>query len=251
MKRKMIWMRALHKSASMFLHNYSKSIVSRLGDGWEHFSQNNSPPNAESAKSAVGSGILCWRGFGPTPDWAIERNDSIILCQLRDPRDILVSEYFSIGFLHSENFLHEDARSTKQMIADGKLSIDEFVQRSAVEGISFSKSSLKRRYQQLLVLEQSSKELGFPIKMVKYEDMVLHYRQWCSDVLQFLELSDFGNDLFEEFKSEFDVAGLIERGEQMTHRRAVLPGDYKGKLSDESIRFIEQEFDFIIDRFYT
>lgn len=159
------------------------------------------------------------------------------ICQVRDPRDMIVSEYFSFGWIHPDQNWSEEDKSWRLEVR--KMSVDEYV----INQPQFSSNPLEAKFQTLLDDQFASSEL----LVVKYETMVTQFSAWVGQVLPpfgfrwpRLQRARYA----WQYRKEFDTSG-----EQMTHKRRITPGDYLEKLKPETIEILNQRYRSILDRF--
>lgn len=246
-----IWFRALHKSASMFVFKFSRFVISQLPHRWEFFSTNNKPANLKDAINAKDSFIAIARSFEPAQEEFISRRPRVIF-HLRDPRDILVSEYFSLGFIHGDQNFASAAKDMREKIQSGSFTIDDYVIHSAREGSGFFGQSglCERMTDHLAAGIAQCDEHRLPYLVVRYEDMVLDFPRWATSVLNFMQLSSLRDVAIDRFQKEFDIKAVEERGQLMQHKRAIIPGDYRTKLRPDTIAELNRLFDPILSKYY-
>ena len=157
---------------------------------------------------------------------------NIILC-IRDPRDILVSKYYSYKYSHpppynqkkQENFLDKKKESLK-------ISIDEFAINESYElYLKFSK------YLNFLYHKSN-------VKVLYYEDMVLHFEKWQDDLLKGTDLS-ISDNLMKKFTNEH-VKNMSSNENIYSHKRVLLPGDHINKLHKSTITYLNYKFNTIL-----
>lgn len=168
------------------------------------------------------------------PDTATLNNSTCII-QTRDPRDILVSLYFSMGYLHpygkQTNEIHRRIKQTD---------INQFVLGRA--------PYLLTRYNRIYETKNSKNHI-----MVKYEEMVLDFRKWLRKAVKpfDIDLSTF-NKIYSTFYSEFQNVKELTLSEMQknTHnrkmKRKVIPGDYLDKLDKTTINELNLVFHDIL-----
>lgn len=150
------------------------------------------------------------------------------LIQLRDPRDCLVSMYFSRAFSH---VMPDDPVLKRYWLErrcqTQKKAIDEFVVEEApiwLENFQRYTDALKKSPH---------------LKIVKYEQMVLDFPAWLKEVEQawgFEIESNLRRMLIEN--ASFEV---VEE-DIYSHKRQVLPGDHLRKLQPKTIRRLTDIF---------
>lgn len=246
-----IWFRALHKSASMFIYKFCSFVARKLPRRWELYSANNRPPNLDDAAEATDSFIGLDRSFRALREDYLARRPRTIF-QLRDPRDILVSEYFSLGFIHSDQKFSDAAREMREKIQSGAFTIDDYALLSARQDASFFGGSglCERMNENLAAAIAQCDCAGLPYLVVRYEDMVLDFPRWATSVLDFMQLSSLRDPAIEHFRHEFDVKTVEDRREVMEHKRVIIPGDYRAKLKPETIEELNRLFDPILSTYY-
>ena len=147
-----------------------------------------------------------------------ELNPHIIL-HLRDPRDVLVSLYFSEAYSHNvfQGVFDLSQSERKKIINTG---IDQYVLEYAG---TFDKKYTE--YQNLLTRPDSI--------FVKYEDLVLNFPFWLQEVARVfgIENPTFIQRMLKKYKGEFEV----KKENIHAHKRKIVPGDYKEKLTPETI----------------
>lgn len=156
----------------------------------------------------------------------------------RDPRDILVSSYYSIAYSHGTPAKRGNKYNTflsrRQSAKDS--TIDEFVLAES-ERLYHN----FRKYQ--IELLDSYKD----IYVASYEAMVNDFESWLSDLLKYCELSisdTMRAALVEEHYEKIPRTEDIHR-----HVRKGQPGDYKEKLLPDTIKFLNHKFAPVLCRY--
>ena len=165
--------------------------------------------------------------------------DYKVILVIRDPRDILVSHYFSMAYSHATpskaGDKHDSFLSTRHKAQN--MTIDEYV---ISESDRFY--DIFYRYQILLLNRYKN------IHMAKYEEMISNFNIWLNDLIEYCEF-----DLRKEF-----IQNLIEENnlkkpkkEDVTkHMRKGVAGDYKEKLQAETIQLLNSKFEPILRCFH-
>lgn len=224
----------VHKAASMFLHRISKQACAMAQI--PYCSPNNKGPSGNLlyirradenfSQSTLDRFNSIHTGcIGPMRrPLDIDLDQCFVNLHLRDPRDGLNSMFFSWTKIHP-GF---DPVKRQEWIAWG---IDRFV-------IEFSDDYLDR-YEKYL-----NHYLGHPnVTLLKYEDMVHGFRHWLELFLKPFQLSPQEvNCLYQQFSNEVDP----RNADPDSHRRKILPGDFRNNLKTETIERLNQKFKHIL-----
>lgn len=161
-----------------------------------------------------------------------------VVLMIRDPRDVLVSEYYSIAYSHVvpdmsgdkfEEFMNR--RNTAQ-----KMTIDEFVSIDAdrVCGIL-------ERYRSLLVNKYPDTYI------TRYEEMVTDFQSWLPGLIRACRL-EITDDLLRSMLEENNR--LRPKAEDARrHIRKGTAGDYKEKLKPDTIDRLNTKLSSFLDTF--
>ena len=226
-QQKALIVHGLHKSASMFLFKFFQHVCSEIEVPLH--SINLSPPNQDvPAANTDTSFVYCPERSFQTNAFAFDKLDQTHLFQTRDPRDILVSEYFSLGWRHSDEGWDDAAKERRSKIQ--KLTIDQYV----LNEPELSVQPLQSRYQPLLERFDDPRT-----RVVKYETMVEDFSKWLSTVLPLIDLNADKDlqHLAYHYRDEFQP----EPGAS-SHKRNVSAGDHVSKLKPETISELNQRF---------
>lgn len=219
----------LHKSGTMFLYQ----LFLRLARARkiEYYSSNHAAPNDQLITPEIDHDFcLCpIRSYGdepgPFPDhFRIKR-----VFHVRDPRDTLVSQYFSYGWRHTEDGFNRGRQRQRESIQS--MSIDEYVlnQKSVIR-------PLRKRYADLI--HRQPYELR---NIVRYEQMVLDFPGWLEKIIRPFEFRMPGlikTRFAFRYRNEFQPDDNPD-----SHKRSVLPGDYLRRLRPETIGQLNEIFE--------
>ena len=231
---------AIPKSGSVLLDNVLEDICACLDI-----------PAISIAKTAFQEGIeegqfgeeiceffvergYCYYGFRYFPTYLhhfkIQSFKKLLL--VRDPRDILVSHYFSMKKSHPlpEGEMGIHLSELRQKL-DG-MEIDDYVLESA-QGFA----NIFRGYTQI---EDEN------LKVFRYEDIVFEKSRWIGSILEFLGL-ELEQQHINEIAMRHDVFPCQEN--IMAHIRKVTPGDHKDKLNLNTIKLLNEVFEDILVKY--
>ena len=175
--------------------------------------------------------------FGPARHFYLdspELDESVTtsrLFQVRDPRDILCSEYYSFGWIHTDRDFTKTAAQTREQIQ--KMSIDEFILDENGSAIRLAKR-----------LRPIPRSVSNPIvTLVRYEEMVSDFGSWLNKVL---DVFDFGSLQKKFLHAKYS---LMYRNEfkpdtsPNSHKRNVQPGEHRLRLKAETIQHLNRLFE--------
>ncbi len=229
---------ALHKSGSVLLNRIIEDVASiadvpvfnfpelLFENGIRFQDLKEMPEDLFDSEGMIYSGF---RLFPKDPCKLNLGNGGKAILMVRDPRDILVSMYFSMKGSHA---VPKSGKSREKMLkireSAEAVSIDEFVRAGSDR---LRKKFL--RYHKVLI-ESGQVET----RIFRYEDVIFEKARWVRDIADFLDLAVPGNEL-DSIASRHDIRP--EKENPSAHIRRVAPGDYLEKLSPDTIDFLNQE----------
>lgn len=205
----------------MFLYQLFQRLSRARGIAF--YSTNNSPADDHLA-TAQRDHDFCLspvRNFEDPPIVSSPEHRTRQIFHVRDPRDILVSQYFSYGWRHTEIGFTDGVQRYRDFVRQN--SIDDYVlnQKSVVQPLKLRLSKL---------IDRPAQELKH---VVHYEQMVLDFPAYLDRVLEAFEFKvpglhrmRFAFRFRDEFKPDPHSDG---------HKRSVVPGDHLSKLKPETI----------------
>lgn len=243
----------LHKSASMFIHRQCETLSALSGIDYH------SPNVTDSGLDArrLLTDMEVWRSrrgcFAPVRFFVsvpeIERYNVIL--HLRDPRDVLVSMFYSYCYIHGG----EEPGNTGHRKETAERGIDEFVLAKASDRsmeyrgdygsgrhIEDLIGNVPKRYRDYV-----DKLIGRPnVNLVRYEDMVTNYRAWLTRFAAAFPLDDHEKVIDELVAQSADFFPK-RNADVMEHMRHVTPGDHKNKLKASTIEQLNHVFGDVLD----
>ena len=180
-----------------------------------------------------------YSAFGGYPVGIPELPRYKVILAVRDPRDILVSRYYSRAFSHRLPFEGSDKRDSvlQERKQARRQSVDEFVLETSDE--------LQETY--TIYLDELLDDHP-DVHVARYEDMTADVNTWMKSILDYVKISPpqsikeeiLGEARSVRNKKEEDVDSHIRKGE---------PGDYRHKLSSSTISKLNKKFSRILSHF--
>lgn len=173
--------------------------------------------------------------FGPFRDSYIGRMPALaktnIVAHLRDPRDCLVSNYYSLAFSHilpGEGTVRDEFIAQREHTA--RMSVDEYV----LEDV---KTFLPIFVELLKIIKTMPN-----VYISRYEEMVGDFEPWLNKLADYLECGDL-----VEIKSKIlNGANFQVAEDQFKHKRQVQPGDYKRKLAPDVQQELTRQLESVL-----
>ncbi|WP_254956418.1 MULTISPECIES: sulfotransferase [unclassified Cyanobium] len=265
-----------HKTGSMFGYEILKKLSAATGAPF--YSPNNQPANHQKLAEAVSqyaSGLVL---RGPVRDFELtdERSldtanlanetpvslfDSVeyyAVCQVRDPLDLVVSQYFSHGWIHAI-YPSIDAK-IREDIQAGKISIYDYAVMEFRGESGFGEASILQKYHHLTRLKDL---LGGRCLILRYEDMVLNYPTWSRQMSDFLRPLAEARALLASLRPDYgkfrrkegfwifgrkqrfwsNPLDYVEQEMRKVHIRSPLPGDHLNFLTPAEISSLRSSAD--------
>lgn len=228
---------SMPKAGSVLLHNIMKDVCQLTGHAYvalmtEFFQLGLTDDKVPASASAVFlEKGYCFGGFRNIPASLeiplVGKVKSILL--VRDPRDMLVSHYFSSAFSHPE-------RGTK--LASSKPQLEA---RAAATGMTIDAyvlliaSTYKIMFARYFEFMAQDPDMA----IYRYEDFIYRKLDWLADVLDHLGWKVRPADQ-KAIVDRYDQIPKSEQADQ--HVRQVHPGNYKTKLIPETIAKLDVIF---------
>ncbi len=217
----------VHKAASLGLHDVLHRIAKK--EKWPLYSPNmkkatliepNEPGETGFFDQLEGKAGLAGPIRMPVALDKKAESDKLIL-HLRDPRDVLVSMFYSWSYSHPG----VDEGLRERLIERG---LEEFVRRESV--------GLKKKYD-LYVRDY----LSLPgTVLLKYEDFVLDRPSWLGGLLNACGIDP--DQRYYQRLAKDNPAAKVRQEDKYSHIRKAAPGDHREKLESETIAKLNDDW---------
>lgn len=162
-----------------------------------------------------------------------------VILMVRDPRDILVSWYYSIAFSHSIPPITSDRH-------------EEYIRkRKNAQEITIDDHVISESDRVLNILNRYQNELLVPyphVHLTSYEKMTSNFEGWLKGLLDASEL-EISSHTFQKLVE--DNKQLQPKEENIyKHIRKGKPGDYLDKLQPETIEYLNNKFSPILETYH-
>lgn len=151
-----------------------------------------------------------------------------IAVQLRDPRDVLTSLYYSTAFSHAI-INPKIIRRRKEALG---MDVNRFVLNAAEDYVR-----IYSRYCESLLGREW-------VVFLRYEDMVADFPGWLQRLSEHVYL-DHEKQGLENIRNEANFS--VTREDKFSQRRQVTPGDYLRKLDPEIIQQLNERFKPVLE----
>ncbi len=235
----------IHKCGSTLINKIFTDICHQLGIPCVAIPrialQQGIPPGIWGKCEALNSIILdgyCHEDFRSYPlfmrqNKLINQRKKILL--VRDPRDAIVSAYFSFANSHRPP-------------GEGPALTRFLERREQLKSIDIESYALKHSTQVKAAFNRYNRHLKKDslLKIYRYEDIIFDKVNWITDMLNFLNLS-LDRDKILKIATKHDIVPGSEDVNQ--HIRKVKPGDYQDKLSPEFIATLNETLSDVLARY--
>lgn len=194
----------------------------------------NKTVDIESLLNTDGYAFVGFRGLWPwIPREALCGRRKIVL--VRDPRDMVVSLYYSQRQSHSIPASGVARKNlTKARNFTSAVSIDEFALSKAVDFLIANFNGY------LELLDDSD------CRFYRYEDVIFRKREWVRNMADFLQI-DVSTRRINKISDRFDIRPKKERPD--AHIRQVTPGNHAHALKPETIENLNARFSNVMSQF--
>jgi hypothetical protein len=169
---------------------------------------------------------FCYGGFRRWPSYQIpglERYRSILL--IRDPRDIVVSMYFSQAKSHVVPSGDQETGVAQLLLTNRAKALGQSPDQYARDNIDM----IELRYGSYI---RNGAHLGPNVKIYRYEDVIYAKEEWFQSICDWFGWK-IAPDAIHDVAKSLDVIPDSERQDQ--HVRQVHPGNHKQYLTPETI----------------
>ncbi len=233
---------------SAYLFSYHKSGSTLMDNMVQEYCRQLSVPTFSLFNAVFDSGIntnqvtndalVCfsrtgrsYTGFRYYPRFDLVLTGAQCILLVRDPRDMLVSLYYSVAKSHVVPRKNVGLLESRQKTAS--MSVDDFVLRRARLYLdNFHK------YQQKLPVDT--------LTTYRYEDVIYAKQAWLTDIVEKLSLP-CDKATVKNVAKQFDIFPKAEN--QGKHIRQVHPGNYKTKLRPQTIESINEKLNEFLQRY--
>lgn len=242
-----------HKAGSMLLHRVLRDICEN--NRIPYYSPNETGRHQIPYERIFeGEDFIASRPgcFGPLrfflPSATLETASMVL--NLRDPRDVLTSMFFSYCYMHPGE-IEANTGYRKEVAEAG---IDQFVLDMSSSkfasyrgeygtGSRFGKytGNIVDRYK--TYLEEVARKPNAVV--LSYEEMVLRFDTWLRKLLSAFTVKREDTYTFVISRHAQDVKPAGE--DKWSHKRKVTPGDYKEKLNAQTISSLNERFADVLD----
>jgi len=244
----------LHKTGSTFINKLCDDLCQFLNiDGYSIYNNDNrnkiNDTNwkefiIEKGDKACFYPVRVGRADPSVPD---DLSNYSSIAHVRDPRDILVSHYFSKTFSHPRQEGRFNPSDEQR---------DKWKEKGIDQNVLEHCPNLVERYEYIIKNILSHKET----KLVKYEEMVTDYSGWLEQFLEafshfpiptqkekiFFKKTYDWKMTHEKFYNKYKNEFKITKENVSKHKRKITPGDYKEKLQESTINKLNDEFKDIL-----
>lgn len=175
--------------------------------------------------------------FGGLVEGIPNIQDYRTVIMIRDPRDVLVSGYYSYSKSHA---VPRSGSKAKEFQAFR----DRINNKTVDEHVVEMSQNTRWRMQQYLELRRSCPA----VCILRYEDMIADFTIWLEQLLAHCQW-EISPSLRDQLLNEADWGRNIKQENTSSHRRQVTPGDYKRKLQTKTIDYLNEYLSDVLSEF--
>lgn len=226
---------SVNKGGSTLLFNLLTDACAHLGVTWfspedVFFSQGhvarNRPQVTDIDFAPTG---YCFGGFRNFPHYRIPLLDTArAIWLVRDPRDVMVSLYYSMAFSHEApgGEAGERFRASRGRVQE--MGVDAFARHRVIQQVR----TIEGYYAQSFTTRPN-------VRCYRYEDVIFEKRAWLGDIAEWFDW-DLTDAVIDAIVTPHDV--VPETADPTRHIRRVRPGAYREELSAPVVRRLETLF---------
>lgn len=174
-------------------------------------------------------GFRGWPKCHSLPSWSQRR----IVHLVRDPRDVLVSLYFSVALSHLPPKVTSESG---EKLKSGFDRDREIARESGIDSFALAwAGKIYREYSETMEVLQSASP-----GIWRYEDVIFSKISWVKEMLRFLQMEPPPNEVLREIIGPLDILPATE--DTSEHIRQVKPGDHRSKLTIATIEQLSERF---------
>jgi hypothetical protein len=158
--------------------------------------------------------------------------DKIGIFLIRDPRDIIVSSYYSFGYTHEFSTvkeIEERQRQGRQLIRNKTIDV-------------FAREVASATLDHFQTIDRLAQTCGRGI-VLKYEDMIHDWETFSAGLTKYLDIGR------KTLRHTYKVSRPLENESETGFRRSGKPGAYKNKFSASTVEALNNAFASVLTRF--
>ena len=159
--------------------------------------------------------------------------DKIAIFLIRDPRDIIVSSYYSFGYTHEF--------STVKEIEEQQREARELIRRKTIDAFALELANLTLNHFQIIDRLSQACSRGI---VLKYEDMIDNWEKFSSELTKYLDIGR------KTLRHTYKRSRPLENESETGFRRSGKPGAYKDKLLTSTVDALNTTFASVLTRFH-
>lgn len=168
----------------------------------------------------------------PVSDSDFIRN-KIVIFLVRDPRDILVSAYYSFGYTHGFSSVKEIRERQEQKRSKIQSeNVDEYVMESA--------HSILNNFE---TVDRLSKACNRSV-VLRYEDMIDNWDYFVKELTRYVDIKQ------TVLTKIYAKSRPREKEDKSSHRRSGKAGGFRSKLKGETVTYLNATFESVLERFH-
>ncbi|MEO1093967.1 MAG: sulfotransferase domain-containing protein [Cyanobacteria bacterium J06638_28] len=158
--------------------------------------------------------------------------DKKVISFVRDPRDIMVSAYYSFGFSHSYSPVKEIQNKQKKY--------RNRIQQETLDG--YVLQAVDQQLDNFKLLESLLKVCKRSI-LLKYEDMVFDFEGFAEQLREHIEIDE------NTLQKLYTQSRPKQKEDFSSHRRSGQTGEFRSKLKDETIGLLNSKLRDVLEVF--